>query len=94
MDPTPAISMRMSLVVARRQHMVLVTPIHITKNKLCSFSSILSNKSSRRKHLLIPMTQDLKELRNKISSIDQEILILLSKRMNLAGEVAEYKLEN
>ncbi len=42
----------------------------------------------------IPMTQDIKELRNEISSIDQEILILLSKRMNLAGEVAEYKLEN
>lgn len=40
------------------------------------------------------MIRDIKTLRNEISMIDKEILILLSKRMKLAWEVAEYKKAN
>lgn len=38
------------------------------------------------------MPRDLTTLRHEISSIDHEILDLLSRRMALSGEVAEYKM--
>jgi chorismate mutase len=38
------------------------------------------------------MPRDLSTLRHEISSIDHEILDLLSRRMILSSEVAEYKM--
>jgi chorismate mutase len=38
------------------------------------------------------MPRDLTTLRHEISSIDHEILDLLSRRMILSSEVAEYKM--
>ena len=37
---------------------------------------------------------DLNELRNEINSIDDEILALFLRRMDVAAQVADYKREN
>ena len=37
---------------------------------------------------------DLKEIRNKIDSIDAELVLLFEKRMKLSYEVAQYKIKN
>ncbi len=40
------------------------------------------------------MTRDIKELRKEISSLDESIIALLSKRMHIAWEIANYKIAN
>ena len=37
---------------------------------------------------------DLKELRNKINEIDNELLSLYLKRMNISKQIAQYKKEH
>ena len=37
---------------------------------------------------------ELSEYRNKLDSIDEEILRLFSERMNIAAEIASWKQEN
>ena len=40
------------------------------------------------------MGQDLKEIRKQINEVDEQMANLFEKRMNLAKQVAEYKIEN
>lgn len=40
------------------------------------------------------MTRDIKDLRKEISSLDKDLITLLSRRMQLSLEVADYKIAN
>lgn len=40
------------------------------------------------------MSQDINEIRNRIDTIDNQILDLFKQRMDAAGEIASYKSEH
>lgn len=82
----------------------LMIETHITPHKALSDSKqqitpeelkdLLNTFSFKKSFVLKPEQQELEYLREKIDSIDKQMLELLSKRMNIIEQIGEYKKNN
>lgn len=59
-----------------------------------SLENILNNLIIRSSHEGIWNREELNELRSQIDVLDEELIQLLSNRMNVAGQIGEYKKRN